>query len=386
MKKKKQPFKSLAEKNAVMERILCSTKEKSAVLLLGHTEADEDCIASLVSVALVLAKFGKRPIIYMNEPFPDQMLYMLNICLYNKIPVLRDSSEIKEIPDAIFFLDIPKPSMISADKRIEGFFGKTLMTEIDHHIDADAAYCGQEGFCYVDNATSTCELLSVICWKLSRRKSLLEEYGIKEFFPRNLALCLLTGIIGDTKSGTTLKTNKEKFFYKFFTDFFTKILRESYRKNSGNYTNVADIFFTLNQFPQEEREVYEALMPFAQFSLQTGAIFLSEDESAEFLKKYDQALFVKVIKLITDYLAEQSGKVGVTSYYDSPGAGGKIQYRIRAAQGWSGVDFRKILDRFNITDGGGHPGAVGFRLKASETNEAEVKAFNESLITELDAL
>ena len=384
--RKKRAFASIAEKNAVMENILRAAKDKQTFLILGHIQADEDCISSMVSVSLVLAKFGKSPMIYLSEPFPEQMQYIQNICLYNKIPILRDSAEIKEAPDAIFVVDTPKPSMILADEKIKGFFEKATAMEVDHHLGADAEYCGNDGLCYVDDSTSACALLAAICLKLDQRKELLQEYGIEEFFTRNIVLCLLTGIIGDTKSGTTLKTHRERFFYNFFANYLTKILRDAYRQNSGNYTDTAEIFAAISQLSREEREVYDALMPHASFTAQTGAIFLSKEESAEFLDKYGSDLLVKVLKIVTDALAEQSGRVGTTSYYDTPSGGGKIQYRLRAAQGWSAVDFRDVLARFNITDGGGHPGAVGFRFKDTEMDEAKVKAFNESLIPVLDAL
>ena len=386
MHTKKHAFKSIAKKNAVLENILLTAKDSRNFLILGHIKADEDCISSMVTVALVLAKFGKRPMLYLSEPFPEQLQYIQNICLYNKIPILRDSAEMEEAPDAIFVLDTPKPSMILADDKIKGFFEKAVVMEIDHHIGGDAECCGDESLCYVDKSTSTCELLSTICWKINWRKALLQEYGIEEFFTRNVVLCLLTGIIGDTKSGTTLKTNREKFFYKYFADYLTQILRDAYRQNSGNYTDVAEIFATLSQLSGEEREVYDALIPLASFSAQTGAIFLSKEQSAEFLGKYGSDLFVKVLKIVTDALAEQSGRVGATSFYDTPDSAGKIQYRLRAAQGWSTVDFRDVLTRFNITDGGGHPGAVGFRFNTNDIDEANIKVFNESLVRVLNEL
>ena len=384
--RKKHAFKSIAEKNAVMKNILCAAKDRQTFLILGHVKADEDCISSMVAVALVLAKFGKRPMLYLSEPFPEQMQYMQNICKYNEIPVLRDSAGIEEAPDAIFVVDTPKPSMILADGKIKGFLENAVVAEVDHHLGGDAEYCGNEDLCYVGNSTSTCELLAGICWKLNKREDLLKEYGIEDFFTRNVVLSLLTGIIGDTKSGSTLKTNREKFFYSFFANYLTNILKDSYRQNSGNYTDVAEIFATLIQLSSKEREVYDALMPYVRFSWQTGAIFLSKEMSAEFLDKYGPDLLVKVIKIVTDTLAEQSGRVGATSYYDTPSGGGKIQYRLRAAQGWSNVDFRDVLVRLNITDGGGHPGAVGFRLLDEETDEAGVKAFNENLLRILDEL
>lgn len=383
---KKQAFESISKKNAVLENILSVLLKNESFLILGHDGPDEDCISSLVSMSLVLRKFGKKPCIYIQNQFPDQLLYMANICSYNKIPVFKNSEIPDQKPDVIFILDTPKPSMISANHGIREFFKNTILVEIDHHLYSDAQYCGNPEYRYVDKASSTCELLSFICCKLNKKKDLLKKYDIEEFFTRNIALTLLTGMIGDTNFGLTLKTNRERFFYTLFTKFFSEILKKSYRENSGNYSNITDIFTTIQQLSPEEKEVYQKLLEFTHFSKQTGFIFLTEVQSREFFEKYDPELFVKVIKFVTDFLAERSGKVGTTEYYETFIENGKIQYRLRAARGCTNIDFRQILNEFKITDGGGHPGAVGFRLKKDKYTKTEVDDFNKKLIKKLNEI
>lgn len=383
---KKKAFRTIAEKNAVLENIVSVMLKNENFLLVGHDNPDEDCLASLVSLSLVLKKFGKKPCIYIQSQIPDQLLYMTNICSYNVIPVFNSSNLPEQKPDVICIMDTPKPSMISVTREIRNYFDDAILIEIDHHLYSDAQYCGNPDYRYVDTASSTCELLAFICCKLNKRKKLLEEYNIEEFFTRNLALTLLTGMIGDTNFGLTLKTNRERFFYTLFTTYFAEILKKAYRKNSGNYSNITDIFTTIQQFSPEEKKVYQNLLEFTHFSKQTGFIFLTKKQSETFFGKYDPEIFVKVIKSVTDFLAERSGKVGATAYYDPCNENRKIQYRLRAARGCTDVDFRKILSEFKITDGGGHPGAVGFRLKAEKYTEPEIKEFNQKLIKELNEI
>lgn len=383
----KRAFKTIAEKNAAMENIVSLLLKQNDILILGHEVPDEDCIASLVSLSLVLKKFNKNPCIYLREEISDQLLYMANICSYNKIPVLKGGDTPERPPDVICVLDTPKPSMIAATPEILALFENTLLVEIDHHLYADAQYCGQKDYRYVDTASSTCELLAIICCKLNKRDALLRAYNIEEFFTRNLALTLLTGMIGDTKFGLTLKTNREKFFYNYFTNYFAEILKKAYRKNSGNYSNITDIFTTIQQFSSEEKEIYQNLLEFTHFSDRTGFIFLTRQQSDAFFKKHNPFVFVKVIKSVTDFLAERSGKIGATSYYDESEAIGKIQYRLRAARGCTDIDFREIINIFNIADGGGHPGAVGFRLKIAEyTDSSKVDNFNKKLLQKLNEM
>jgi nanoRNase/pAp phosphatase (c-di-AMP/oligoRNAs hydrolase) len=35
---------------------------------------------------------------------------------------------------------------------------------------------------------------------------------------------------------------------------------------------------------------------------------------------------------------------------------------MRRSQGFKNLDLRKVIDHFSIENGGGHPGAIGFRI------------------------
>ena len=69
-----------------------------------------------------------------------------------------------------------------------------------------------------------------------------------------------------------------------------------------------------------------------------------------------------MIKVATNTIAEKAGGVGISVYYDSPNKSNKIQCRIRVSEAARGIDLHPILSHFKITDGGGHPGAIAFRL------------------------
>jgi nanoRNase/pAp phosphatase (c-di-AMP/oligoRNAs hydrolase) len=46
-----------------------------------------------------------------------------------------------------------------------------------------------------------------------------------------------------------------------------------------------------------------------------------------------------------------------------------IQCRLRREYGYEGTDLRNAIENLDTPDGGGHPGAVGFRFPADEIDD-----------------
>jgi hypothetical protein len=86
--------------------------------------------------------------------------------------------------------------MIEMDSRARALFSdpRTIKIEIDHHLATDAEYSGDDGYRLVTNASSTCELIVFLAYKLQKREDLLLKYEIEEIFSRNVVLAILTGI------------------------------------------------------------------------------------------------------------------------------------------------------------------------------------------------
>jgi nanoRNase/pAp phosphatase (c-di-AMP/oligoRNAs hydrolase) len=377
--RQKHPFSSIAERNRTVGRIIELISKRDSFLLLGHVFPDEDCIASLVSMALLIKKFGKDVSIYLANPIPDQLGYLSNICYYNSISLHIGEEATVHPCDIVCVLDTPKPDMVCVHPSLLPLLeGKPCpseeerpIVEFDHHLSADAEYSGSPGYRFVHRATSTCELLALFCSKLEARKELLERFDVHNLFSRNIVLSMLTGMIGDTKNGLTLKTNRDTFFYNLFTARFSRILETSLRKNTENYSSTQDIFKTLQLLTVVEKDVYKDLVDRAKYSGRTGYVALSARESADYLDKVDSNTFIRAIKSVTDHLAERSGSIGLTAYYDPPAVSDLVQFRIRASRDVTGMDLRTILTDFSISDGGGHPGAIGFRVPKSRIEDLD---------------
>jgi diguanylate cyclase (GGDEF)-like protein len=382
----KKPIPTIAERTRTIDRILALIEAKSNFLLLGHELPDEDCVSSLVAMALLVTKFGKSVSIYIRDAIPDQLSFLMNMCSYNKIPVHTGPVYVGARPDTVFVLDTPKPDMVAHNPDILAFIADPTIpiVEFDHHLSADAAYSGDAEYCMVTKATSTCELIALFCSKLAKKGDILAKYGIEELFTRNLVLCMLTGIIGDTRMGVNVKSNRETFFYKFFSKRLSTILQKTKHKDSSNYGSMRDISASLQALSVEERDLHQMLLDHARYAGRIGYMTLDAEESINILSRVDYTVFVKVIKSVTDFISEQSGMIGMTVYYDMPEVSDLIQFRIRLSRNVTEIDLRAILLDFEINDGGGHPGAIGFRIPKDEMRDLD--AFVSRVLERLEAL
>jgi nanoRNase/pAp phosphatase (c-di-AMP/oligoRNAs hydrolase) len=243
----KTEINTIAEKNRIVNRISDAILERDTFLLLGHKDPDTDCIASMVACALLFSKFHKDIAIYLAGPVMAHFSYLLAICKYNGIAVFYGKVPNITIYSAVVLLDTPKPDMIALNSEIEALLKDDGIRkiEIDHHLKGDASYAGDEGYCLVSEASSTCELIGCLLLKMANQKERFKEI---DFFTRNLALSILTGIVGDSQMGRYLKTRREKFYYRIFTDIFDRLLGETTNKGSKNLSSMEAVFDVIQNF------------------------------------------------------------------------------------------------------------------------------------------
>ena len=218
----KTAISSKREKNRILDNIIDAFVTRQGFLLLGHKTPDEDCIASMVAFALLAAKFSKYICIYLGKQIHEHFHYLLNICTYNSIPILYQTDSLSGPIDTVVLFDTAKPSMIEANAMVKQIIAEenTLKIEVDHHIGSDSEYFGQKDYCLVTEASSSGELVGHILLRLRDNNKLLRSFQINDLVSRNIVLAILTGIIGDSKMGMYLKTEREKKFYNFFCAFF----------------------------------------------------------------------------------------------------------------------------------------------------------------------
>jgi len=383
MKKKVIP--TIREKNRIIDNIINAMVNRDSFLILGHQNSDEDCIASTVAFGLLLSKFLKDTKICLGRKVHDHFQYLINICRYNSIQVFDRCEKLDERIDTIVICDTPKPSMVEKSKTIQALFNDkaVLKIEIDHHIGADSQYIGDEGYCLVTEATSASELIGHLTLKLQKKRALLEQYMIENPFSRNLVLAILSGIIGDTNMGQFLKSRREKRYYRLFTAMLNEMLSRETIKET-NFSNIDEVYQELQRLSTREDSCFNYFKRRKQFSSSFGYVALNEDESEYLNKTYDDDTIVSVARAIANELAEESTMISLVSYYDNPDTSDLIQFRVRRSKDYKKYDLRKMLDLFSIKNGGGHEGAIGFRIPKNRIDNFD--SYVQHLITGLESV
>lgn len=364
MNKKSIP--TIYEKNRIVDNIINALQEKSHFLFLGHQNPDEDCIGSMVAFALIVGKFSKKADVYISESMHEHFQYLLDICRHNAISCSESMSTIDDTVDVIVVCDTPKPSMIDLNPGIEKIFRRKdiLKIEIDHHLGADSIYIGDEGYRLVTEATSSSELVGFIAMKLAKKADVLKRYNINNPLSRNVILSVLTGIVGDTNMGQYIKSKRQKRYYDIFSNIYNTLLVKETTKET-NFMNKDEVFHEIQRLSAVEDRCFRYIYNKKRFSKSIGFVVLNREDMDYLYGGFDSDTIVSVTRSIADHLAEESGHLGFVVYDDS-GVSGLVQFRLRRGQGFKTFDLRKVLKLFSFTNGGGHEGAIGFRVSRNE--------------------
>jgi Exopolyphosphatase-related proteins len=378
---------SIAEKNRIAKRIYEALAERDGFLLLGHRNPDEDCVASMVAFALLASKLHKNVYLYFGGKVPVQFSYLLSICHYNSIELLSEDTPLPSGIRVLVALDTPKPEMLDIGIEARELLARPdlLKIEIDHHIGSDAAYIGDEGYRLVAVASSACELVGYMAMKMDADP----RYGRRgddqsRLLARNFVLAVLTGIIADSRMGKYLRTNRERLFYERFSSLFDSMLSQKTNAGSGNFASKEEVFAAIASLSGAEEDCYRRMMGGRGRLEHVEYVILDETELAALHDDFGEEILISIAKAAADALAEEGGELGLVAYPDHPSASDLAQFRVRRSHSYRGLDLRESLPALSATNGGGHPGAVGFRFPKSEIGD--FRAFAMGIARKLDEL
>ncbi len=384
--RRKTDIPTIKEKNRIIDNIIDTIARADGFLLTGHNNPDEDCIASMVAFGLLLSKLAKNVHTFVCNEVHENFQYLLKICEYNSINVIRHCDGIPENITTLVILDTPKPDMLMGKDLTRSLLTdpRVRKIEIDHHLEADSAYGGDPGYCFVDEASSTCELIGYLALKLEKREALLEQYHVGKIMSRNFVLAVLTGMIGDSKMGKYLKSNREKWFYHMFSSLYDDLLSQGTFKGSSNFSNMNEVFSEMVKLTDTEQQCYQYMIKRKRRTEYIGYVVLDKEESEYLADNFDMETIISIARTVADRCAEETGYVSLVAYYDSPEISSLIQFRMRRSQQFRDLDLRKILSALAIENGGGHPGAVGYRIDKKEV--ADYKNFVDHILSETEKL
>ncbi len=366
----KKAIDTIYQKNQIINKIIDAILENENFLIIGHKNPDEDCIASTVAMGLLLSKFNKNIFIYRGYPVHDHFQYLMKISRYNLITLLGKNDPPPDEIDIVIACDTPKPDMLDVSPAVEKIItcDDIIKIEIDHHLGADSAYFASPDMSLVTEASSASELVGYLALKLRRRDAILEDHNIEEILTRNLVLAILTGIIGDSKMGNFLKSKREKRYYQIFSSLYNSILASETVKET-NLANMQEVFTEIQKLSRDEKECTQIFLDKAAITSYFGHVVMLAEEMDLLFETYDNDTIVSISRGVTDLLAEKSGYIGFVTYYDHTERSDLVHFRMRRSKKFKGFDLREVLTLFDISNGGGHEGAIAFRIPRQEIDD-----------------
>jgi phosphoesterase RecJ-like protein len=166
--------------------------ESRNIAIMGHKAGDSDCYGSAFALALALTKLGKNVSVITEESFPEALSFLF---FYYNGDVVTSLSK----TDLLFALDASDVGRLwnpELARKLKASGAKVV--HLDHHQKGDFA-----DFADISITRTSASATSEIVYDL------ITNLGIE--IDKNIATCLLTGIIGDTSGFQNQNTSEESF-------------------------------------------------------------------------------------------------------------------------------------------------------------------------------
>jgi nanoRNase/pAp phosphatase (c-di-AMP/oligoRNAs hydrolase) len=283
-------------------------------------------------------------------------------------------------------MDTPKPNMLDVNEPIKKLIEdrSVLRVEVDHHLGTDASYFGDEGYRLVTTASSASELVGYLAIKMEADCRFSIGGGTGSFLTRNLVLSVLTGIIADSRMGKYLQTKRERWFYERFSSIFDRLLAQTTNAGSGNFASKEEVFNAIITLSSDEEECFRKMMSFRGSLGSLEYVIIPASAIQEMYDRYGEETLASIAKAAADSLAEESGKLGLVAYPDPPEVSDYFQFRLRRSHSYRDIDLRSLITVLGATNGGGHPGAVGFRFERNTASD--FSDFAMSIVRKIDSV
>ncbi len=170
-----------------LDEILVEINKAENVVLMGHEAPDGDAIGSTLAMCLVLRNMGKNAIVLMKD-FPEIFSYLPGT------EFIKTESEIKKF-DLAIVLDCPNEKRVNSEF-LEYFEEAKVKVQFDHH-NKNSMFGDYNVVNHVSPATAQILVSSF-------------EY-LRIEITKDIATCLLTGIITDTGGFKNTNVTVESF-------------------------------------------------------------------------------------------------------------------------------------------------------------------------------
>ena len=351
-------------------------------------DIDPDSVGSMLSLSLYLNQLDKKVFLVIPDTLGDNLDFFEKIIKYNSISILRNQEAIAAVKDEIetvIFCDTANTKLVPFYPFLSECIlsKKPKVIEIDHHFGADSEELTDYGIKLFRNANANTEIIGTILETLHNA----HPEGPNPFSQRNIILGLITGMLGDTVGGKVIHYKED---YDHWMGKLGERLKEITRwrgaddkrgedcKTSkfGDPKNILDY---LNRLTEEQEVCFNLLNARIEIKGKMGFLNLlppTYQDVIESCPGFDSDWFVDIMSFLVNAVPEKSQHAGIV-IFEGKNAGGEdcIFIKIRRAVDFSGVDLRtgedKIKELFGdlYMGGGGHAGAVSFRVHRLEEKE-----------------
>ncbi len=354
---------------------------------LFSADIDPDSVGSMLSLALYLRERNKTVYMVLTDSLGGNLDYLEKIIDYNSIRVLRNTDEISRVKDEIetvIFCDTANTKLIPFFPFLwEHLISKELpVIEIDHHFGADSETMADHSITLFRNANSTTEITAELL------RTLYKKYpeGPNPMHQRNILISLLTGILGDTVGGRQVPFQAS---FEYWMDNLGDSLGENTRWRKSNGARPGDdpatkfgtpwqILDYLDQLSEEQHACMQMLKKRLVVRGRMGFLNLLNSTYVQVksvCRPYNSPWFTSILANLLNEIPDEKNPVGMV-YFHGKNAEDKdcIYIKMRRAKN-SGIDLRKVENPLRTVfdgkymGGGGHAGAVSFRVHPHDEHE-----------------
>jgi len=355
---------------------------------LFSADIDPDSVGSMLSLALYLRMMGKQVYIVISNSLGENLDHLEKMIEYNSIHTLRNKNEIagvKDAVDAVIFCDTANTKLVPFFPFIrEHLLSRDIpIIEIDHHFGADSEKLADQAVTLYRNANATTEITGELLKKIHRNNPDLPH----PFNQRNIVISILTGILGDTMGGRVVPHKQS--YVQWVGTLSNKLKRNTrWRKPNGvrpgddrktKFGNPRQIQDYLTRLSREQEICIDALRKRIVADGEVGSLNLlnsTYSEVKDICRPYNSPWFAYILGFLLNHIPDSPAKVGFL-YFHGKNAEDKdcIYIKMRRSIHYSGVDLRttechlRTIFQDKYMGGGGHPGAVSFRVHPHDENE-----------------
>ena len=360
----------------------------SSSSFLFSGDIDPDSVGSMLSLSLYLNQLDKKVFLVIPDTLGENLDFFEKIIHYNSIEILRSQEDIEAVKDdieTIIFCDTANTKLVP----FYPFISESLLSkkpkvvEIDHHFGADSEELTDYGIKLFRNANANTEIIGTVLEMLHEKN----PQGPNPFSQRNIILGLITGMLGDTVGGKVIHYKED---YDYWMEKLGDQLKEITRWRDSDdkrgedckdskFGDPKQILNYLNRLTEDQEVCFDLLNARIELKGKMGFLNLlpsTYEVVKESCHKFESDWFVDIMNFLVNAVPEKSEHAGVV-VFEGKNAEGEacIFIKVRRAVTFSGVDLRtgedKIKELFGdlYMGGGGHAGAVSFRIHLLEEKE-----------------